>query len=235
MTASEIAANVMRVRERMERAALHAGRSAGEITLIAVSKTMLPEHLIAAYAAGVRNFGENYVQEALAKVAQPALELPDIVWHFIGHLQSNKAREVVGRFALIHSVDSVALAGELARRSRPSGRAVPILLEIKLDPATTKFGIDPAGLPETVEALMQLEGVRLCGLMGMAPYGEAPEQARPYFRRLYALYEQLPQEARQALSMGMTGDFEVAIEEGATHVRIGTAIFGRRQVIGRRH
>jgi hypothetical protein len=229
MTASDIAANIMRVRERMERAAQRAGRSETEMTLIAVSKKMPPEYVAAAYAAGVRHYGESYVQEAIAKLASPALHLPGIVWHFIGHLQSNKARDVVGRFALIHSVDSVALARELARRSQLSGQPTAILLEIKLDPAGTKFGIDPARLPEIADSVLQLQGVQLCGLMGMAPYDEEPERARPYFRRLRGLYEQLPPGARQTLSMGMTGDFEVAIEEGATHVRIGTAIFGRRQ------
>jgi pyridoxal phosphate enzyme (YggS family) len=230
MTAAEIAANVARVRERIAAATARAGRSADEITLIAVSKTMPESAVAAAYAAGVRYYGENYVQEAVAKVTSPALDLPDIRWHFIGHLQRNKVRDVIGRFAMIQSVDTVALATELASRAHRSGLMVPILLEVKLDPAATKFGLDPNELQETAAEVMQLNGVQLCGLMGMAPYGTDPEQSRPYFRQLHRLFRQLPATGQQTLSMGMTGDFEVAIEEGATHVRIGTAIFGRRQI-----
>jgi PLP dependent protein len=229
MTAAEITANVAQVRARIAQAAERAGRNAEDITLVAVSKTMPPAQLVAAYSAGIRHFGENYVQEAVAKVAAPELALPDIQWHFIGHLQSNKVREVVGRFAMIHSVDTVALAQEIARRAQRSGLTVPILLEVKLDPAATKFGFEPNALPEAVAAMMPLVGVRLCGLMGMASYGLDPEQSRPCFRELRQQFARLPVAAQQTLSMGMTGDFEVAIEEGATHVRIGTALFGKRQ------
>jgi pyridoxal phosphate enzyme (YggS family) len=196
----------------------------------AVTKTRPPEQVLAAYTAGVRHYGENYVQEALTKVACPELDLPNLVWHFIGHLQSNKVREVVGRFAMVHSVDTLSLARELARRAQKSGLEIAILLEVNLDPAGTKFGFEAEALPRAVAEVAHLQGVQLRGLMGMAPYGADPEQARPYFRQLYSRFRQLPPAAQQTLSMGMTGDFEVAIEEGATHVRIGTAIFGKRRV-----
>src|SRR5262249_3741868 len=160
-------------------------------------------------------------QEALAKIGDPRLDWPDARWHFIGHLQRNKAKDVVGRFTLTHSVDSVALAREMARRAQIAGTVAAILLEVKLDPATTKFRLAPEATLETAAQILPITGIRLQGLMGMAPFGAEPEAARPHFRRLYTLFTQLPPEARQTLSMGMTGDFEVAIEEGATHVRIG--------------
>jgi pyridoxal phosphate enzyme (YggS family) len=226
---TEIAANVERVRARIAQAAERVGRATEDITLIAVSKTMPPEDVAAAYGAGVRHFGENYVQEAVSKLAAAELDLPDLQWHFIGHLQSNKVRDVVGRFTLIHSVDTVALAREIARRAQRAGVTVPILLEVKLDQAGAKFGFDPDRTSEAAAEVMPLAGVKLCGLMGMAPFGADPELSRPHFRLLRQRFTQLPAEAQQTLSMGMTGDFEVAIEEGATHVRIGTAIFGKRR------
>ncbi len=184
----EIAENVAQVRARIAQAAVRVGRSADDITLIAVSKTMPTEQIAAAYAAGVRNFGENYVQEAIAKVAALELNRPDIRWHFIGHLQSNKVRDVVGRFAMIHSVDTMSLARGIAQRAQKLGTTVPVLLEVKLDSAATKFGFDPDGVPEAAAAVTQLEGVALHGLMGMAPYGVEPEQSRPYFRQLRSLF-----------------------------------------------
>jgi pyridoxal phosphate enzyme (YggS family) len=229
MAAGEVAENIARVRHRIALAAARAGRSAESVALIAVTKAVDPARIAEAYSAGVRDFGESYVQEALAKVGRPPLDFGDMRWHFIGHLQRNKAKDVVGRFATVQSVDSAALAEELGRRARQAGEAMDILLEIKLDPATTKFGLAPDSTLETAARIAAIPGVRLCGLMGIAPFAEEPEAARPCFRQLAGLYRQLPREARRMLSMGMTGDFEVAIEEGATHVRIGTAIFGKRR------
>ncbi len=223
-----IAANIAAVRARIAQAAARAGRASNSVTLIAVTKTVDAARVQAAYQAGVRDFGENYVQEALAKVGDPTLAWPDARWHFIGHLQTNKAREMTGRFALVQSVDSARLAEELARRARLAETVTPILLEVKLDAAESKFGLAPDDTLAVVERVLQIEGVELRGLMALAPFAPDPEAARPHFRRLRALFAQLPASAQQTLSMGMTGDFETAVEEGATHVRIGTAIFGRR-------
>jgi PLP dependent protein len=229
MTAEQTARNIEQIRERIAQAARRAGRKPEEITLVAVSKTRTSEEIASAYAAGVRDFGESYAQEVLTKIENPLLSLPDLRWHFIGHLQSNKVRDVVGRFALIHSVDSLGLAQTIGQRAVRSGLVADILLEIKLDPAATKYGFLPAETQVAVEQIAPIPGVRLQGLMGMAPYAETPEAARPFFQTLSRLFMQLPPEMQHTLSMGMSGDFEVAIEEGATMVRIGTALFGPRQ------
>lgn len=221
-----IADNVAHVQERIAQAAERAGRDPAGITLVAVSKMVEPARIREAVEAGIRDLGENYYQEAREKMT---LLGPDIRWHFIGHLQTNKAKHVVGRFALVHSVDSEVLARELGRRAQAAGIVQPVLIEVKLDPATTKFGVEPDAAWSLVERVAQTSGLQLCGLMGMAPWGEKAEAARPHFARLRGLFERLPAECRQTLSMGMTADFEVAIEEGATLVRIGTAIFGRRE------
>ena len=228
MDADEIAQNVTAIRSRIAQACARSGRDPSLITLVAVTKTVDLPRLRTAYRGGLRDFGENYVQEALTKVGDPDLSDSAIRWHFIGHLQRNKVRDIVGRFALIHSVDSLALALEIGRRAELSGKTVEILLEVKLDPITTKFGIAPEQTLATAQAVLNIPGVRLRGLMGMAPFGAIPEAARPAFRTLRTLFDQLPPEACQVLSMGMSSDFEVAIEEGATMVRIGTALFGRR-------
>lgn len=225
---SQIADNIALVRERIAQACERAGRAPDAVTLIAVTKTQPPASVVEAYQAGVRQFGENYVQEALGKRQNPDLDWPDATWRFIGHLQSNKAREVVGRFDVIESIDSAGLAREAARRAQVKGLTVPVLLEVKLDPIPAKFGIMPERVVEEADTIRQMPGLELRGLMGMAPFGLNADEVRPYFQRLYALYAQLPPECQQTLSMGMTGDFETAIEEGATHVRIGTAIFGQR-------
>jgi pyridoxal phosphate enzyme (YggS family) len=223
-----IAENIRRVRERIAQAARRSGRAEESVTLIAVTKTIAVARIAAAYAEGIRDFGENYVQEARAKIGTPPLDKDDLRWHFIGHLQTNKARDVLGRFALLHSVDSLALATALDKRAQATGQSADILLEVKLDPSATKFGFAPEATLEAAAQICALPGLRLCGLMGMAPFTADPEAARPAFRQLHSLFRQLPAAAQQSLSMGMTGDFEVAIEEGATHVRIGTAIFGPR-------
>ena len=231
--------NIAAVQQRIATACERVGRNPDTVTLIAVSKTQPPELMVAAYQAGIRHFGENYVQEALSKVGRPPLDWQDVHWHFIGHLQRNKARDIFpagndARFTLIQSVDSVdslALAEELDRRAVRSGKKLPVLLEVKLDPAPAKFGFAPETLLAEVARVQALEGLQRQGLMGMAPFATDPEASRPFFRQLHGLFIQLGDlvgSQIQSLSMGMTGDFETAIEEGATHVRIGTAIFGPR-------
>ncbi|HZT44173.1 MAG TPA: YggS family pyridoxal phosphate-dependent enzyme [Chthonomonadaceae bacterium] len=228
MTETQIAANIRRVQERMAEAASRAGRNPETITLVAVTKTVEPARIAEAYAAGIRDFGENYMQEALRKIGTPPLDGPDVRWHFIGHLQRNKVKEAVGRFALVESVDSVALAQEIGRRAEQAGRVVEILLEVNLASAATRYGFAPEAVAAAAAECALLAGVRMRGLMGMAPYAPDPEAARPYFRQLHALFLQLPPATQQILSMGMSGDFEVAIEEGATQIRIGSALFGPR-------
>jgi len=220
-----IADNIAIVRTKIAEAAARGGRSADDITLIAVSKTVAPDRIREALAAGVSDLGESYVQEVREKLP---LFGPEVTWHFIGHLQSNKVKYVVGPFALIHSVDSLDLAAEIGRRAQRLEVTQDILLEVKLDPSGAKFGLAPEELPRTAEQAAVLDGVRLRGLMGMAPYGMQPEAARPYFARLRGLFEQLPPDLRHTLSMGMSGDYEVAVEEGATHVRLGSRLFGAR-------
>jgi len=220
-----VADRLEEVRRRIARAAERAGRAPDEVRLVAVSKTIGIERIREAVEAGHRDFGENYVQEAREKL--PAFG-PEIRWHFIGHLQSNKARNVVGAFALIHSVDSETLAGEIQKRAAAAGIVQDVLIEVRLDPAATKTGVEPEALDRLVDRVRTLPNVRLLGLMGMPPLFADPEDARPGFRLLRELLDALPPESRRELSMGMSSDFEVAIEEGATLVRVGTAIFGPR-------
>lgn len=222
---SPVAENILRVRERIHRAAERAGRGPDEVTLIAVSKTVDADRIREAYAAGVADFGENYVQDAIRKLSV----LPgDLRWHFIGHLQTNKVRHVVGAFALVHSLDSARLADEMDRRAAARGIVQDVLIEVRLDPEGAKTGVEPDRFGELVDHVAGLPALRLAGLMGMAPIVEDPEAARPHFARLRSMMERLPESSRRILSMGMTSDFEAAIMEGATHVRIGTAIFGPR-------
>lgn len=225
MGAGTIAERAAAVRQRILAAAERAGRDPGSIRLVAVSKTVEADRVREAYEAGLTDFGENYVQEALRKIRELG---PGPVWHFIGHLQRNKARHAVGAFRLIHSVDSVALAQELQKRAANAGLNQDVLIEVRLDPAATKTGVDPDELPELARAVAACPNLRLRGLMGMPPLFPDPEEARPCFRLLRQLLGVLPEEARVELSMGMSADFEVAIEEGATIVRVGTAIFGPR-------
>lgn len=222
---STIAERARQVRERIAAAARRAGRNPGSIRLVAVTKTVPVERIREALQAGLTEFGENYVQEALPKIAEVG---PGCRWHFIGHLQRNKARHVAGKFCLIHSVDSVSLARELDKRAERAGTVQDVLVEVRLDPAETKSGVAEENLPGLVEQTLALSHLRVLGLMGMPPLFPDPEEARPFFRRLRALADTLPQPCRRELSMGMSNDFEVAIEEGATIVRVGTAIFGPR-------
>jgi pyridoxal phosphate enzyme (YggS family) len=235
----DIAANLERVRERMADAARRAGRNPEEITLVAVTKTIEPAMVKEATALGLRDFGENRVQEAEWKVPL----LPEVTWHMIGHLQRNKVKKALLIFDMIHSVDSLRLAQEIDRRASRIGARVPVLLEVNLSGEATKYGFRMAplvtqrGEKETLfsyaEEVLRLPYLEVRGLMTMAPLVAQPEQARPYFQRLRGLREELkerfPQVCWEDLSMGMTDDFEVAIEEGATMVRIGRAIFGERR------
>jgi pyridoxal phosphate enzyme (YggS family) len=230
---SSIAENLERVRERIARAAGRAGRRAEEITIVAVSKTFPAEAIRAAHGAGLRHFGENRVQEFEAKHAK--LTGLDATWHFIGHLQSNKVRRAVHLFDRIDSVDSVTLARKLDHAAAEEKKRLPALIEVHLGNETTKSGVvetDAAALAEGISLLPYLE---LRGLMAIPPYFDDPELARPYFRKLAGLRDALSGRLGQpmpVLSMGMSHDFEVAIEEGATELRIGTALFGERKKHG---
>jgi pyridoxal phosphate enzyme (YggS family) len=214
--------------ERIEKAALRAGRNPGEIQLVAVSKTVEPARIQEAIEAGASVLGENYVQEAQKKIetmGRPA------AWHFIGHLQSNKAKVAVQLFDMIHSVDSVHLAEELNRRAAQADRRLRVLIEVNLSKEATKFGTDEEKLFTLARTAKDLDRLSLEGIMTMPPYFDSPEESRPYFVELRKWKERLEREGIpvKELSMGMSNDFEVAIEEGATFVRVGTAIFGARQ------
>lgn len=222
---TDIARNVAVVRERIARACERAGRKAEEVTLIAVSKTVDIARIEQAIAAGIEHFGENYYQEAREKI--PCIQAP-VHWHFIGHLQKNKARGVVPLFEWIHTVDDEELAQEINRRAQAFGKQQRVLIEVNIAREPQKYGVSPEEALLLAGRIAQLPYVRLEGFMGMAPLVENAEQARPYFAELRRLFERLPEAHRVHLSMGMTQDYEVAIEEGATMVRIGTAIFGPR-------
>ena len=191
------------------------------------------DRIVAAYHAGVRHFGENRVEDALPKIAEVRALLGGAAptWHMIGHLQRRKVRDAAPAFDMVHSVDSLALAQELSKRLEPVGRSLPVLLEVNISGEASKYGFAPGVVASAVEPILALPRLRLCGLMTMAPIVTVPEEARPYFRELRALRDELascfPQVSWTELSMGMTDDFEPAIEEGATLVRIGRAIFQR--------
>lgn len=229
-----IADRVAAVRERIARAAERASRQPGEVTLVAVSKTHPEEAVRAAFAAGVRDFGENRVQEAEPKVAATAdLAASGLRWHLVGHLQSNKARKAAALFGVVQSLDSLDLAERLARIGAETRRPVRALVQVDLAGEETKFGLPERELLRVLEALRgKEEGLRVEGLMVLPPYFEAPEPSRPYFRRLRSLRDQAQAAGLlegHELSMGMSHDFEAAVEEGATIVRVGTAIFGERK------
>ena len=230
--AEEIRDRLARVREQIARAAERAGRRAEEITLIAVSKTFDSSTVQRAVDAGALDLGENRVQEAAGKVE--AVKGEQLRWHLIGHLQSNKARVAVRAFDVIHTVDSRELAERLDRIAGEEGRRITVLAQVDLAREPAKTGADETELPAVVESLDAARHLDFKGLMTMPPFFEQPEQTRPYFRRLRGVLDELNRSreaARQLtqLSMGMSHDFEVAIEEGATMVRVGTAIFGRRE------
>jgi len=226
----EIEKNLSRVRERMEHAATKVGRDPLEIKLIAVTKTVAVERIREAMAAGAMIFGENYVQEAREKIEE--IGQADIQWHLIGHLQTNKARYAVRLFDLIHSVDSLTVARELDKRAAAEGKIIDCLIEVNLAQENSKFGMSKERTSELAHELRDLKNISLQGLMTMPPYADDPEAARPYFIALRELKEEIEQDdiPLSELSMGMSTDFAVAIEEGATIVRIGRAIFGERNV-----
>jgi len=229
-----IASRVAAVRERIARAAARAGRSPEDVTLIAVSKTQPPEAVREGFAAGLRHFGENKVQEAEDKIAALSdLRAEGLRWHMIGHVQSNKGRRAAELFDAVDSVDDATLAKRLERGAEAARRQLPILVQVDLGQEATKFGLDEAHLFPTLEQLRGYKAVRVEGLMVLPPLALDPEEARPYFRRLRELLEEARRQSLvrgRALSMGMSHDFEVAIQEGATLVRVGTAIFGKRIV-----
>jgi hypothetical protein len=227
-----IAGRVAAVRERIARAAARSGRSAEDVTLVAVSKTFPAEAVREAFAAGVRDFGENRVQEAEGKIAALAELRPQgLVWHLVGHLQSNKATKAVTLFDRVHSLDDIELGRRLDRAGAERGRPVPALVEVDLAGEATKHGVREPELMACLEALRGLASLRVEGLMVLPPYEEDAERVRPHFRTLRELRDRALAAGLLAgshLSMGMSHDFEVAIEEGATLVRVGTAIFGER-------
>ncbi len=211
----------------MASAASRAGRSPEEIHLIAVSKTHSADRVIAAIEAGVTDFGENYIQEARAKIpVVESIAKKPINWHFIGHLQSNKAKYSVELFSLVHTVDNYQLAQELSKHAVKRNKIQKVLIEVNLSGEMQRAGILPANLPGLADKVCALPNLTLQGLMGMPPRTDTAEEARPYFRSLYRYWETLPENNRNILSMGMSGDYEVAIAEGANIVRVGSAIFG---------
>lgn len=232
MEQERILENLKAVYRRIAHAAMRAGREPDEIRLVAVSKTVGVPMLLRAVDVGMRDFGENRVQEAQGKISDSRLERASCLlrWHLIGHLQRNKVRTAVQLFDLIHAVDSAELAAELDRQAGKAGKIQPVLCQVKLSGEETKHGVSEEGSFGLIEAIGGMANLRLEGLMTMPPYFEDPEGARPYFRRLRLLREEAESRGYRLpeLSMGMSGDFEVAIEEGATIVRVGTAIFGER-------
>lgn len=219
----DIEANVREVQRRIARACERSHRSPGEITLVVVTKEVGISAIRAAFDCGLRDFGENRVQEAEDKIGQLSDLKPDVTWHMVGHLQSNKAKTAVELFDVIHSVDSVRLAEILSRRAE---KTLPVLLQANVSGEATKSGFAVNEIAVVVEEIRQLPNLRLVGLMTIAPLAAETEEVRPVFRKLRELRDSLRLEH---LSMGMTDDFEVAIEEGATMLRIGRAIFGDRR------
>src|SRR5688572_8602636 len=233
MDLAYIAANLADVRSRIQRAAQHAGRHPSEVRLLAVSKTFSLEHIRAAVAAGQEDFGENRVQEALQKIDGSA-DLK-IRWHLVGTLQSNKVRKAVPRFSAIHSVDNLHLLETIDAAATDAGVRPELLVQVDLAGEATKHGAPPAEAKEIVKAAARCRSARCVGLMTIPPFLEQPEDVRPYFAHLRDLRATLLKEGLdpamlRELSMGMSHDFEIAVQEGATIVRLGTAIFGKRHV-----
>jgi pyridoxal phosphate enzyme (YggS family) len=228
---SSIADRLAGIRGRIDAAARSAGRDPSSVRLIAVSKTFPVEFVREAYAAGQRDFGENRVQEALQKIAG-STDL-SIRWHLLGHLQTNKARKAATAFGMIQSVDGLELLQKLDAAAADTGQTPELLLQVDLAGETTKYGVPAAEVPRLFDAAAECRSARVVGLMTLPPLPDVPEDARPWFRRLRDLRDQwrasgVPASMLRELSMGMSGDFEVAVQEGATMVRVGTAIFGSR-------
>jgi len=223
-----IADNIKRQRERIAAVCERVGRDPGEIWLLAVSKSFSGEMVREALDAGISDVGENYVQELLSK--QKALENRNVRWHFIGHLQSNKVKSIAGWIHMIQTVDSFGLGEQIARRALEANRTVEVLMEVNTSGEPGKFGVQPGEAPALARRLAELPNLRLSGFMTIGPLLPDPESARPAFRMLRELRDSLATEGivLPHLSMGMTNDLEIAIEEGSTIVRIGTGIFGKR-------
>lgn len=231
MIHTAISTRLQRVRERITETCIHCGRAPGTVRLVAVSKTMPIDVVRSAIQSGAEILGENYIQEAREKCRELS-DMP-VSWHFIGHLQTNKAKYAVKLFDLIHTVDSVHLAAELDREARKIGKVQQILIQVNAGNELSKSGVAPELARQLIQDIAGYANISVQGLMAIPPFFDAPEKVRPYFRQLRKLRDSL-QDAKSPgphlaeLSMGMTGDFEAAIEEGATLVRIGTAIFGER-------
>jgi len=228
---SSIAENLAVIQERIHRACLRASRDPAQVKLIGVTKTVPADRVREGILAGVTLLGENYVQEAQEKITQ--LQGLGASWHFIGHLQSNKARIAADLFDLIHTVDRKGLAKELNRRAGQRGRPLDVLLQVNVGEEESKSGAAAEDLAALFDYVSSLDGLAVRGLMALPPYLEDPEQVRPYFKQMRILLDRLRQDAARPeqlseLSMGMSHDFEVAIEEGATFIRVGTALFGER-------
>jgi hypothetical protein len=225
---NSIPQNLARIHERMESAANRSGRDIADIRLVAVSKTHPPDTIRSAWDAGQRVFGENRVQDALPKMPDLPAEME---WHFIGHLQTNKIRKALPHFALFHGIDNSDLARQMNRISGELGLKTRILLEVNVSGEESKFGYSPDTLIRELPELLEWPNLQIDGLMTMAPYSDNPETARPVFAALRKLRDELAKQMGHPLtelSMGMSGDFEIAIEEGATIVRVGSSIFGAR-------
>lgn len=227
---SNIYRNIEEVRADVARAAEKAGRNPSEITIVAVTKTVPADIIAEALQAGIIDFGENRVQEGREK---KVLLPPSATWHLIGSLQTNKVKAALETFDLIHSLDRWNLAAALGEQAGRLGREIPTLIQVNVSGELTKHGLNPEDVPEFVKRVSSLQWIRVHGLMTMAPFSTDPEQARPHFRRLRLLAREitamgLPRVEMTHLSMGMSGDFEVAVEEGATIIRVGSAIFGSR-------
>ena len=226
-----ISDNLAWVKSQIAAAAQRAGRDPKNIRLVAVSKTVPVEKIIEAQKAGAELFGENRVQEALEKIGQLGQER--FIWHLIGHLQKNKVKQIIGKFDLIHSVDSVPLAEMIDEKSRAQGQISRILIQVNISGEASKSGVSPEELESTIREVAKMAAVRVEGLMTIPPYSADPENSRPVFSRLCELRDRIAELGIEGvlmheLSMGMSHDFTVAVEEGATLVRVGTAIFGDR-------
>lgn len=226
----KIKENIDLIHAKVADAASKVRRNPEDVTLLGVSKQVTKELITEAYNAGVMNFGENYAQEFRDKYAYLNQRFNDIKWHFIGHLQRNKIKYVIGKASMIHSVNSLDLAEEINERSEKLGMSTSILIEINSGEEQTKTGMSFIDAGNLIKKVKELKNITFKGLMTMAPYNENPESSRPYFRKLKLFSNEVVKEHPGAseISMGMSGDFEVAVEEGATIVRIGSAIFGHR-------
>jgi pyridoxal phosphate enzyme (YggS family) len=219
--------SVSEVKDRIDSACRNAGREVSSVTLIGASKMVPAARLEGFQQDGLLQFGENYIQEGVEKVRHFQEKGLEATWHFIGALQSNKAREAVAHFDLIHSVDRLSLARELDKEARKIGKVQPVLLQVNVGGESSKAGTSPEELPKLWEAVASLQNLRIEGLMSLPPFREVAEESRPYHRALRELLLASPLPSGQ-LSMGMSHDFEIAIEEGATLIRVGTALFGAR-------